>query len=129
MSAPHIRFRIDFAEHSNVGPGKIALLEAIQTRGSLTAAARALGMSYRRAWMLLASLNDSFNLPVSVATTGGRNGGGVELTEFGLNLIGTYRALEADIERAAEARLSLVMQSVVERAASKSPRRSISPSL
>ena len=129
MLTPQVRFRIDFAERSNVGPGKIALLEGIKERGSLSAAARSLGMSYRRAWLLLASLNDSFSSPVSIASTGGRNGGGVALTTFGETLIETYRSLESDIEAACERRLRVILPSVVQRAASKAPRRSISPSI
>ena len=64
--APLIRFRIDFAENSNLGPGKIALLEGIRTYGSMSEAARRMGISYRRAWLLLDSLNKSFNLPATV---------------------------------------------------------------
>ena len=58
-----IRFRIDFAAHCNVGPGKIELLEEIARSGSLSQAARRMGISYRRAWMLLDSLNSGFNQP------------------------------------------------------------------
>ena len=92
-----IRFRIDFADNANVGPGKIALLEAIQTHGSLSEAARRLGMSYRRAWLLLDSLNSSFDLPATVNSVGGRGGGGAELTPFGLLLITRYREVEAKL--------------------------------
>jgi molybdate transport system regulatory protein len=89
-----IRFRIDFAENSNIGPGKIALLESVQTHGSVSAAARVLGLSYRRAWLLLDSLNQSFTEPVSVNTVGGLNGGGVRITPFGELLIRRYREVE-----------------------------------
>jgi molybdate transport system regulatory protein len=93
-TAPAIRFRIDFAENSNVGPGKIALLEAIQTYGSLSAAARALKLSYRRAWLLLESLNQGFREPVSLNSVGGVGGGGVVITAFGILLIKRYREVE-----------------------------------
>lgn len=93
-TAPAIRFRIDFAENSNIGPGKIALLEAIQTHGSLSAAARSLKLSYRRAWLLLDSLNQGFREPVSVNSVGGAGGGGVVITAFGLLLIKRYREVE-----------------------------------
>jgi molybdate transport system regulatory protein len=93
-TAPAIRFRIDFAENSNIGPGKIALLEAIQMHGSLSAAARALKLSYRRAWLLLDSLNRGFLEPVSVNSVGGVGGGGVNITPFGALLIKRYREVE-----------------------------------
>jgi molybdate transport system regulatory protein len=91
---PLIRFRIDFGENSNVGPGKIELLEAIQTHGSVSAAARILKLSYRRAWLLLDSLNQSFTEPVSVNSVGGNGGGGVKITPFGALLIERYREAE-----------------------------------
>jgi molybdate transport system regulatory protein len=92
--APLIRFRIDFSDETNIGPGKIALLEGIKAHGSVSAAGRALGISYRRAWLLLDSLNKSFDLPVSVNSVGGRGGGGVEVTAFGDLLIERYRTVE-----------------------------------
>src|SRR5882672_5314738 len=101
MLSPVIRFRIDFAKHSYVGPGKIDLLEAIRQSGSISQAARDLKMSYRRAWLLLESLKTSFREPVTLATTGGKGGGGVELTKFGERLIKSYRDLEQDIAAAA----------------------------
>jgi molybdate transport system regulatory protein len=94
--APLIRFRIDFSDEANIGPGKIALLESIKAHGSVSAAGRALGLSYRRAWLLLDSLNKSFDLPVSVNSVGGRGGGGVEVTAFGDLLIERYRTVERE---------------------------------
>jgi len=92
--APLIRFRIDFAENSNLGPGKIALLEGIRTCGSISEAARRMGISYRRAWLLLESLNNSFDVPGTVNSAGGRGGGGAEVTPFGVLLIERYREVE-----------------------------------
>jgi molybdate transport system regulatory protein len=92
--APLIRFRIDFAENSNLGPGKIALLEEIERCGSLSEAARRMGVSYRRAWLLLESLNNSFDMPATLNSTGGRGGGGAEVTPFGTLLIERYRQVE-----------------------------------
>jgi len=92
--APLIRFRIDFAENSNQGPGKIALLEEIKRCGSLSEAARRMGVSYRRAWLLLDSLNNSFDVPATVNSIGGRGGGGAEITPFGVLLIERYREVE-----------------------------------
>jgi molybdate transport system regulatory protein len=91
---PLIRFRIDFSDKANIGPGKIALLEGLKLHRSVSAAGRALGLSYRRAWLLLDSLNKSFDIPVSVNSVGGRGGGGVEVTAFGDLLIERYRAVE-----------------------------------
>ena len=104
MTNPTVRFRVDFATFCCVGPGKIALLETIDRTGSLSQAARDLGMSYRRAWQLLSSLNTSFREPVVVTATGGRGGGGARITPFGRELINRYRAFEADAQaRAARA--------------------------
>ena len=97
VRAPSIRFRIDFAENLNLGPGKVALLEAIGDHGSLSTAAAALGLSYRRAWLLLDSLNKTFNQPVTHSNAGGKNGGGSSLTGFGRLLVTQYRALEEEI--------------------------------
>jgi molybdate transport system regulatory protein len=96
-SAPSIRFRIDFADNLNLGPGKIALLEAIEVHGSLVTAAASLGLSYRRAWLLLDSLNKTFNEPVTHSSVGGRRGGGSSITGFGRLLIKQYRRLEDEI--------------------------------
>ncbi|HEV2284600.1 MAG TPA: LysR family transcriptional regulator, partial [Steroidobacteraceae bacterium] len=68
---PAVRFRVDFGRDGSVGPGKIALLEHIGSRGSLSQAARELGMSYRRAWLLLASLNRAFDERVVLSAKGG----------------------------------------------------------
>jgi molybdate transport system regulatory protein len=93
--APELRFRIDFDDRCSVGVGKIRLLEAIGQTGSLSQAARAVGMSYRRAWLLIDSMNGEFDTPVISATVGGSGGGGATLTSFGQELIEAYRALEA----------------------------------
>ena len=82
-----VRFRVDFTDACSLGPGKIDLLESIQRTGSLRQAAQALGMSYRRAWLLLDGLNRSFSEPASTASIGGQGGGGVTLTPFGLEII------------------------------------------
>lgn len=99
--APLIRFRIDFATNSNLGPGKIALLEGIRTYRSMSEAARRMGISYRRAWLLLDSLNKSFNMPATVNSVGGRGGGGAEITPFGVLLIERYREVERKLNEVA----------------------------
>jgi molybdate transport system regulatory protein len=112
MAAPVVRFRIDFAEHSSVGPGKIRLLEAIRDSGSLSQAARDIGMSYRRAWLLVESLKQSFGEPVTAASTGGKDGGGMLVTEFGDALIKNYRELERDFATLAVRRLNGIIPTV-----------------
>jgi molybdate transport system regulatory protein len=112
MAMPVVRFRIDFATGSYVGPGKIELLEAIRDSGSLSQAARNIPMSYRRAWLLLESLNASFREPATVASTGGKGGGGVTVTQFGLSLITRYRELEKDIATLALRRLQDIIPAV-----------------
>lgn len=79
-----------------LGPGKIQLLELIDTHGSISEAARAMNMSYRRAWLLVAELNQSFRQPVTSARTGGKGGGHAALTGFGRELVGLYRKIEQD---------------------------------
>ncbi len=130
MRAPAVRFRIDFSNCAHVGPGKIELLEAIARYGSLSQAARTLGMSYRRAWLLVASLNESFRKPVTVASTGGKGGGGAAVTEFGAELIESYRALEKDFAALAARRLGAIVPAVVPDAKSptKATRRHLTPS-
>jgi molybdate transport system regulatory protein len=113
MAAPAVRFRIDFTEHSSIGPGKILLLEAIRDAGSLSQGARDIGMSYRRAWLLLDSLKQSFREPVTVASTGGKDGGGMRVTQFGDALIKTYRELERDFAKLAERRLHPILPTIV----------------
>jgi molybdate transport system regulatory protein len=79
-----------------VGPGKIRLLEQIHRSGSIIQAGRDLGISYRRAWLLIDDLNNCFRHPVIEAEIGGIAGGGTTLTQFGRKLVGWYRAIEAD---------------------------------
>jgi molybdate transport system regulatory protein len=107
-----IRFRIDFDDDSNVGPGKIGLLEAIKISGSISQAARDLGMSYRRGWLLINSLNRSFEDPVVISATGGAGGGGARLTEFGERLLDVYRDLERDITELGQQRLKEISKLV-----------------
>ena len=98
-----VRFRVDFGSGGSIGIGKIELLEGISRSGSLSEAARQMRMSYRRAWLLLADLNASFDQSVAQASTGGRGGGGVVLTPFGELLIAGYRKMEAGLKPLAEA--------------------------
>jgi molybdate transport system regulatory protein len=97
-----VRLRVDFGHGRSVGVGKIELLEGIAKTGSLSQAARGMRMSYRRAWLLLADLNGSFEEPVAETMTGGSGGGGAVLTPFGERLVEGYRRLESSFEPLAE---------------------------
>lgn len=94
------RLRVTIGKTIAIGPGKISLLEAIGRTGSLTAAARSIDMSYRRAWLLLDQLNGSLARPAVSSVTGGQHGGGSELTEVGRRLIELYRGIESTAEQA-----------------------------
>jgi molybdate transport system regulatory protein len=96
--AMRVRFRIDFGNDRSIGVGKIELLEYIGRTGSLSQAARDLGMSYRRAWLLIEDMKLSFDQPVIRTSTGGRSGGGAALTDFGEGLVARYRKLESEIQ-------------------------------
>lgn len=88
------RMRIQLDAVIAIGPGKIALLEAIDQTGSITAAAKQLDMSYRRAWLLLDELNRSLRVPAVDSAKGGSAGGGSALTDSGRVLIALYRRIE-----------------------------------
>lgn len=92
--AHSISLRIDLAGGGRIGPGKVALLEAINRCGSISAAGRALGMSYRRAWMLAEALKEALGTPVLEAVAGGSGGGGARLTPAGHAVVRQYRAME-----------------------------------
>jgi molybdate transport system regulatory protein len=90
-----LTLRIDFENGSQIGHGKIQLLELIAQHGSISRAAREMGMSYRRAWILCDQLNHMFKTPVIETQHGGSGGGSARLTSFGHAVVGHYRAIEA----------------------------------
>lgn len=95
MQKANPTIRILFGASTSLGPGKIALLEAIARCGSISAAAREMGMSYRRAWLLVEAMNQAFQQPVVLAAVGGKRGGGAEITPFAQDLLSRYRQIEA----------------------------------
>ena len=101
MATTHLSIRIDLASGSRIGPGKIALLEAIRSTGSISAAARSIGMSYRRAWLLVEEMNQALREPAVTAETGGVHGGGAVVTPAGERVVGLYRAIETRARAAA----------------------------
>lgn len=98
--------RIDLEPRGRIGPGKIRLLEKLEELGSISAAGRAMGMSYRRAWLLVDELNGVFGQPVVSTRMGGASGGGAALTPFGSELVRTYRAIEEKAQEASRSHLT-----------------------
>lgn len=94
MSTKFLKIHIPYGEESAIGSGKADLLEAIQRAGSISGAAREMGMSYRRAWDLVDTMNRSFIKPLVETATGGNHGGGAQVTTFGLEVLQRYRELE-----------------------------------
>lgn len=88
------QLRISFRKSIAMGPGKADLLDAIAESGSISAAARKLGMSYRRAWLLVDTMNASFKSPLVETLTGGAQGGGARVTDLGNEVVRRYRAME-----------------------------------
>jgi molybdate transport system regulatory protein len=101
-----LRLRIDLEPEGAIGPGKIELMERIDTLGSIAAAGRAMGMSYRRAWELIDSVNQYFSKPVVTKQPGGTAGGGAKLTPLGRQVIEHYRAIERKANRITESHLT-----------------------
>ena len=110
-----LSIRIDLDPDGRIGPGKIALLEAIVRTGSISAGGRAMEMSYRRAWDLVDELGRLFGEPVIVSQTGGKHGGGARLTPFGEQLIESYRLIERLATAAAQPHLDALQAHAAKR--------------
>lgn len=110
-----LTLRIDFDEGRAVGPGKIKLLEWVDALGSISAAGRKMGMSYRRAWLLVDSLNRCFREPLVASHTGGANGGGAALTPAGVAVVRHYRAVEAAAQAAGALHIDALTKALAER--------------
>ena len=102
---PGLTLRVLGGDTPALGPGRARLVELIASTGSISAAAREMGMSYRRAWLLVAAMNASFRQPVVVAETGGKSGGGARVTLFGMELVERFRAMESKASAAIESDL------------------------
>ena len=104
---PGLTLRILAGDEPAMGPGKARLVSLIDATGSISAAAREMGMSYRRAWLLVEALNSSFNEQVVTTSIGGKRGGGASVTPFGKRITEAYyrmeskasAAIDADVER------------------------------
>jgi molybdate transport system regulatory protein len=112
-----LKLRIDFEDGRALGPGKVRLLELIDETGSISAAARSMGMSYRRAWVLVDALNQTFREPVVATRGGGAGGGGAALTAFGREVAASYRAMEREATAAMAQRVALLEQALADTAA------------
>ncbi len=100
-----LSIRLDLASGARIGPGKVAVLEEIARSGSISAAGRALRMSYRRTWELVEDLNRNLGTPVVETAAGGSGGGGAILTRAGKAIVERYRAIEMDTALAARKHL------------------------
>jgi molybdate transport system regulatory protein len=112
---PEVRFHIrDRGKETKlaIGPGKVALLEAIAQTGSITSSAKKLGMSYRRAWLLVDETNRCLVRPAVQTAAGGQRGGGTSLTPVGIELIRRYRALERQIGLAVAGKLKSLLRTI-----------------
>jgi molybdate transport system regulatory protein len=92
---PRVKVSLIFESGARIGPGKARLLESIRDTGSISAAARDMRMSYKRAWVLLDSMNQAFAEPLVAAAPGGAGGGGAALTAFGAEVLERYRRIHA----------------------------------
>ncbi len=103
---PGLRIRIIFGPEEMMGPGKAELLERIEKAGSIAAAGREMGMSYKRAWMLVETLNSMFREPLVRSVRGGARGGGAILTDAGKAALVEYRSLESGARAATQGNLA-----------------------
>lgn len=106
--------RVDISPKGRLGPGKIELLERIAENGSIAAAGRSMGMSYRRAWELVSATSAIFGSPVVEAQIGGRNGGNAKLTELGAEVVSRFRTIEREAEQTLSAELE-ALQAISDR--------------
>ena len=106
------RLRLVLEPDIAIGPGKADLLEGIEETGSIAAAGRRLGMSYKRAWSLIESMKADFGAPLVEARRGGKAQGGADLTDLGTQVLGLYREMEADTATAVSAKLEAMRRLV-----------------
>jgi molybdate transport system regulatory protein len=122
QAGARLMVRVAFGAHDAIGPGKARLMELVDRHGSISAASRAMGISYRRAWLLIEGLRRTFRKPVVAARHGGRHGGGAGLTPFGRALVQRYRAIERRA-RAAVARELRAMERDMAQRPAPTPRK------
>ena len=106
------RIRVLSGDQIALGPGKVALLEEIERSGSISKAARKLGLSYRRAWTLVDTMNKSFESYLVRGSAGGKRGGGAYLTPLGAKMVKAYRAMETKAEKAIQGNWKIIKRSL-----------------
>ena len=111
---PSLSVRINLDPEGRIGPGKVELLENIAAFGSISAAAREMQMSYKHAWDLIENMNQLFGKPLINAQTGGKRGGGAQLTPLGLSVVGRFRAIERAALAAAQVHLDALQAEIGE---------------
>lgn len=112
---PALKLRLVLGDLIALGPGKAELLDAIRESGSISAAARSLGMGYRRAWALVEAMNEGFRRPLVEAAPGGARGGGARITPFGEEVLAAYRRLQAKAEQAVRSELAFLRRRAARR--------------
>jgi molybdate transport system regulatory protein len=100
------KLRVMYGAEIAMGPGKAELLESIAATGSISESARRLGMSYRRAWLLVDTMNRCFREPVVASAAGGSGGGGAQVTAFGKRVLERFHAMKAKVDRALDPELA-----------------------
>jgi molybdate transport system regulatory protein len=95
IAKARLRLRVQFGSGFAIGSGKADILQAVAETGSISAGARSLDMSYRRAWLLIDAMNQCFREPVVDTATGGKGGGGAQITPFGALVLKAFRAMES----------------------------------
>jgi len=109
-----LTIRIDFGAFGFLGPGKIQLVELIAKHGSISAAGKEMGMSYRRAWLLVNEINHIFREPLVETQMGGAGGGGAQVTKFGQEVIRRYRAIQQAAAEASDAHVRALVACLAE---------------
>ena len=107
---PKAAIKIEFANDLKLGRGKVRLLELVGETGSISAAARKMNMSYRRAWLLMDELNHMFGRDVIETAAGGSGGGGARVTDFGMRVVRVFRALENEADNLVQSRIAQLMK-------------------
>ncbi len=116
-----LTIRVDFGAFGYIGPGKITLMELISKHGSISAAGKEMGMSYRRAWLLVDEINQIFKQPLVEKQMGGSGGGGARLTMLGRDVVSRYRAIEGAAAKATAADLRALKASLAGGAGTRHP--------
>ncbi len=122
---PRLQIRVVLGDIDRLGPGKVSLLENLERTGSISAAGRAMNMSYRRAWLLIDTLNHVFKKPVVVTSIGGERGGGAALTPFGREIIALYRSMERTAAAALSSHMKTLSANLVATKPKDAPKKSV----